>query len=1541
MASAPPVGGQATPTKGTGWPGPDAAREQVAALNRLYNLGVALPEARQSPAEKDKRARRDTHFRRHNSIVNLVRFHYSKGPAHFQAVLDDFDQQARTQTSNWVRKPRATRSLLPEAGSASVPRALLAEDQTALQELLLDVLEASRWSLINRPAGGASPAAEPAQPAQPGRRHQKQHAAPGGLARSASEEKVELLQPSYPVLRFAQEPRQPPKPPGAQRRLYVDLKQAVSAGKQRDIIVEKESPDNDADLRIGKDGTPVLDEQADDSLFLPSAGPSRVREWESDFWTTDSPPRSPSTVSTVSMYSARDSFEEETPFETQTTAADSEADSDNNNNNKAGANAARLAESPSPSEESFPLSEAELEAFEASFNSCDYEPGSFYRAAPPSNAEQPPDSPTNTAYSSLPELADLRLSDDADTTGPKEKPTTVPGLWDRLMSVFPPTPGWLQRAPFPVIWEATRIALYCGVNLQEVQMTYSPSWEDQNELRKAFAQHASFADKRLPARANQIAWETAFSQHTSHHGGGGGGGGVGVKRVVVFTAELVYNRRASGPLYFAKLQPLALDLPHRLSRQFGADRFVELLFPSHHSDYGLVPRVLRNDDVAVDEVNRWLTSERHAFVGRRWAAFFLKDVGYKKSSPSKSFDFDVRRPSLLQKRVYLFAEDGFGISTATAAAASATRRAVPAHHNDRVPQPMHTPLPVHAMLDWLLQYNKFPENRNQPYLKLFSRVALGLSRTKPTVVFEPHQIRHQSSDIRSPSTGAVMNDGIARMSLSVARKLRSALELSDLPTAVQGRLGSAKGMWLLDPDDTGREDWIETYPSQRKWQCDFADENQRTLEVRNFAAEVRSASLNLQFIPVLEDRALDKRRMRRVIGGILAASIRQDLDDQRRALEHPLLFASWVHENQRDRNEHVLHSHVPFLGGLPDKDEDVLRFLLDGGFDPLQQRYLWDKAYELQKQKCERLREKLNVRIGRTAYLYMVVDFLGVLEAGEVQVCFSTKFQVEPDGAPDPADAYGGGNGGGGGGGGDDGSFSDTLLVGTDLLVARSPAHFPSDMQKVRAVFRPELCALKDVIVFSSKGDRPLADKLSGGDYDGDMAWVCWDPRIVDNFANGPEPPAYDLFAMGYLRKVKTTVDDLATECGGSGGSGGVPSSSRSGGGHTKPVDVAAPLPALVVDSMVQRSFAFNMRESLLGKLTVYKEELCYLRNSISDPSAYVLSTLLSALVDQAKQGSDFGMGDFKRLRVACLEGVRARAPPPADLRKPRYKGKNWPDGDRAATHIIDHLKFEVAKPLIDQGLKALSVLHESTGGSGGSGISSRSGYWDPDLAAPAKAFAALGKTSDTCYAILEALKSDLLGVKASWDAMIKQWNDAKRSSGAAGGAASGTTADASTYSLRVLQVYEEWCNVSVHLPRFHGNDNDKNSTPAQRRAAARAATEQMETVARLLEQPYLRDAECSQWAILRASQAFLMFYNKRPRLVWRLGGRQLQIIKASMSGAGGGGTNGARVLMTPLAYAASRPDKKMIRRMTAHLRGDEVEGIDYDTYDDFFEDDT
>jgi len=679
-------------------------------------------------------------------------------------------------------------------------------------------------------------------------------------------------------------------------------------------------------------------------------------------------------------------------------------------------------------------------------------------------------------------------------------------------------------------------------------------------------------------------------------------------------------------------------------------------------------------------------------------------------------------------------------------------------------------------------------------------------------------------------------------------------------------------MWIINVTDTGEEDWIETYPSQRKWKCDETDAEHRTLEIRGHAAEVKSSHLNFQFLPVLEDRAKNKKELRLSIADLLRTSLRDDIDSQKKAIADPLTFLQWVADHAASRHERVINGEVQFLGGLPNRDEEVLTFLLAGGFDVLKQKFMQEIAFRLQQQKCERLKEKLNVRVGRSAYMYMVVDFLGVLKEDEVHIGFSSRFRAN--------------------------EFPETMVHGIDVLVARSPAHYVSDIQRVKAVFKPELGALKDVVVFPTTGNVALADKLSGGDYDGDMAWVCWDDRIVKHFVNAEVPEIPDLVDLGYLGKVKGSLADLIKAEG-----------SRSRG----------------IKRMLEESLAFNTRRSMLGICTNFKEKLCYNRGNVNDSTAVLLSTLLSNLVDQAKQGIQFGQRHWAKLRREQCRGSEG-------MQDPGYKSSFATGGP--FPHIIDHLKFDIAQKLIDAELAALHRALDPTAAKdkspskysltqeGGQGAQ----LWDPVLARPYNDYRASAsgqapledhgtqnvafrpppavgarglKPSGTRTALLDALLHDIDQVFKRWQACPKDGREGM------------------PFPDKIQHVYDEWCAI-------------------QPRVGAHKALPGSHTVESLLES-HVADPENTRWAELRASATFKCYYHRNPTFVWRMAGRQLQAIK-------GRSQQGPLTLMTKSMYASSKHDPRFIKQIMA-MKEDQasqyVEELDgLDEMGEFIEDD-
>ncbi|KAL7943552.1 RNA dependent RNA polymerase domain-containing protein [Trichoderma barbatum] len=777
---------------------------------------------------------------------------------------------------------------------------------------------------------------------------------------------------------------------------------------------------------------------------------------------------------------------------------------------------------------------------------------------------------------------------------------------DKLANIWPKLPyPALTQAPLAVIWEITRAALHCNVSLDQFDALYEPndSWHGQSNLRETISRHPLFHGKSLPQSSDSVAWQTALGDFQTK------------VKTATLSAELVYNQDSSGPLYSLRLNPLKLELGHRLARRFGADRFLEIIVPSPSAEKE-APNIIKEDPMSLEKIVDWLTSSCHYFLGRFWRPFFVRSIkGKKVSGTNRNASSD---------RVYLFACDGNDFRPSAAPDGISPLE-------EALEIKCRTKMKLSALLRWAVGIDSEGSSK-QPITKLFSRLALSLSRTWPTVVLEKHhQILIQPNDLRRGKV--VMNDGIGRISPSLAKKVAEALGLSDCPSCFQGRIGSAKGMWLIDvnSEEDSERDWIEIYPSQIKWECDYIDPHHRTLEIRNWPSELKSASLNQQFIPVLEARSPQPDAMRRVISDHLQRALHADLGEQANAMKEPMGLRLWIHQSGPSKHDRSLDGSAEFLAGLPNSNADKVAFLLDSGFDQRRMEYLKDLIWDMCEKKANTLKTKMNIAIPCSAYIYMAADFSSTLKEGEVHLSFSTKFQAE--------------------------GFADTLLEHMDILVARAPAHLPSDIQRVRVVSRPELRRLKDVIIFSTKGSTPLADKLSGGDYDGDMAWVCWDQNIVRNFSNAPVPEKLDLIESGYLRKMDMQFKDILDN---------KYRSSKSE--HLESACV----------EFISRAFLFNLQPSFLGRCTKYKERLCYRHKSVQNQAAIDLSHLLGYLVDQSKQGIEFTEKDWERF---CTQHLKT----PTYLPNPQYadeKGTRKPDRE-GRLHILDYLRFDVADAVI------------------------------------------------------------------------------------------------------------------------------------------------------------------------------------------------------------------------------------------------------------------
>ena len=322
----------------------------------------------------------------------------------------------------------------------------------------------------------------------------------------------------------------------------------------------------------------------------------------------------------------------------------------------------------------------------------------------------------------------------------------------------------------------------------------------------------------------------------------------------------------------------------------------------------------------------------------------------------------------------------------------------------------------------------------------------------------------------------------------------------------------------------------------------------------------------------------------------------------------------------------------------------------------------------------------MNVSIGLSTYAYIIADPLAILEEGEIHFSFSNHFNDPKSG------------------------FSNDALENMDVLVARSPSHLPSDIQKVRAVYHRALARYKDVVIFPSKGKRALADKLSGGDYDGDKVWICWEPQIVKPFRNsevhdGPEPEYFG------IQKDSTKVMDIFE-----------------GDDDEFKAEYASKL--------IRKGFECNIAAPILGLCTNWFDGYCYLgENSIDDPMAKNIAKLLGYLVDSAKAGHTYTeqmWSDFKKEHEL-----------PRNPGKPAYKVKK---GVKPTNHIIDRLVFDVAQTVIADVMKNFEMR-----------FGEKAILRDDDLTAPWKAEDALAKKFPEVKELLKYISSKLEKIRKFW----------------------------------------------------------------------------------------------------------------------------------------------------------------------------------------------
>lgn len=161
------------------------------------------------------------------------------------------------------------------------------------------------------------------------------------------------------------------------------------------------------------------------------------------------------------------------------------------------------------------------------------------------------------------------------------------------------------------------------------------------------------------------------------------------------------------------------------------------------------------------------------------------------------------------------------------------------------------------------------------------------------------------------------------------------LELTQVPCVFQGRIGGAKGIWIVDALDevwprSTRNFWIEIIDSQMKFekhQLDaiYPDPARVTFEVNSYSKSLSSKSLNFQLMPILAHQGVPMGEFERLLEEDLTAKI----DELGAATDSSLSLRKWNQDNNHVGLERVMQNGIQMQGGLPDLSSEKINWFID------------------------------------------------------------------------------------------------------------------------------------------------------------------------------------------------------------------------------------------------------------------------------------------------------------------------------------------------------------------------------------------------------------------------------------------------------------------------------------------------------------------------------------------------------------------------------------------------------------------------------------
>ncbi|KAG6830093.1 hypothetical protein H0H92_002266 [Tricholoma furcatifolium] len=467
-----------------------------------------------------------------------------------------------------------------------------------------------------------------------------------------------------------------------------------------------------------------------------------------------------------------------------------------------------------------------------------------------------------------------------------------------------------------------------------------------------------------------------------------------------------------------------------------------------------------------------------------------------------------------------------------------------------------------------------------------------------------------------PPAEYIKTDGCGFINELALKRIAQALDLASRPTAVQGRIEGAKGLWILHPHDHSPVPKIWIRKSQQKINYPRPRHRaHRILDLVRVSCASSSVHLSKQVIMNLSHNGVAAETLTELMREGLVEAVRplmkwegpqamQLLWDEINKLSSVsrsrltrltaglsralgLEHHSWrgeVIDLEKDEEIPALEDDAGAGaytgrggGGAPVTLSEVTVELLQAGFHPTECRILREKLRYLVTSTINSIVEKYSIPVPQSLEAFIIPDPIGILEEGEVYYHSSVPL-LNPE------------------------SQTFFHVVSGELLVGRHPVRLASDIQKVTAVDRPELFAWVDVLIVSTKGRKSFASKLSGGD----TLFILRERELVVPFVNKPVKPVPSTVMSEAFEKQPERVSAFA-----------------------KRVSVMDPraAQAAFVDILMG-----SLDDTKMGLYSSYQDYAIY-EYGYEDPRAERLAYLFNAILDSSKTGDRLKKNIFEKDR--------------------------------------------------------------------------------------------------------------------------------------------------------------------------------------------------------------------------------------------------------------------------------------------------------------------